>query len=159
MHHRQRRVEQPLQLHAVHQGEDAAGLDLDLLVVHRADLAELRCLTEVSDTLVDDRLVPLDRPVPGRVLWVGGLGGQGQQELDETRLGRVVVHEAREPAEVLQTLGSLEVVVVVVLPVIEDRLEQAVLVSEVPGQGGRRDADVVGDLAQRTPVPVAGKDP
>jgi hypothetical protein len=93
------------------------------------------------------------------VLRVGGLGGQGQQELDEPRLGRVVVHQAREPAVVLQALGSVEVVGVVVLPVRENRLEQAVLVPEVPGQGGRRDADVVGDLTQRTPVPVAGKDP
>ena len=160
LNHRERRVDQPLQLHAVHQGENAAGLDLDLLVVHRYDLAEFPGLPETADAQIDDTLVPLDGPIPRRVLRIAGLGGEGQQEFDEPGLDRVVVHQAREPAEVLQTVGPVEVVVVVLLPVHQDRLEQAVLVLEVPGQGGWCDTDVVGDLPQRTPrVPVAGEDP
>ena len=51
------------------------------------------------------------------------------------------------PAKVLHPLGPVEPVVDFLFPVVQDRLEQAVLVLEMAGQGGRRDTDVIGDLA------------
>lgn len=146
-------IEQVLQFNPVDEGDEGSGLLGDLFVVQRAHLAPVASKRQVSAHLAKDPVISASHEGASRMSLSRRLRGHREEERKQPAVLLVVLHSRPELSHVVEALGA-EVLegLHLLVPALEDCVQQIVLAGEmaVDRRGGY--TDPVGDLAQRPSV-------